>query len=793
LWFFIKNTIYCGKEEVLEVKCPFCDSDDTKVIDKRTSEDGINRRRRECLSCKKRFTTYERIEGSADIKKIKKRNGKIVDFDPGKVTEAIFKAAQAVGGKDRKKAEELAMKVVDYIKKNIQDEIPTVEQVQDIVEKVLIEEGHAKTAKAFILYRQKRTESREQKAFMSKISNVVDSYVNQSDWRVRENSNAGYAISGLQAHISGAVIAEYALEKTYPIEIADAHRNADFHIHDLSLGVFGGYCAGWSLRQLLQEGFNGVPGKVAAKPAKHFDSALGQITNFFGTLQNEWAGAQAFSSFDTYLAPLVKIEKLDIGRVKQGIQEFVFGINQTSRWGNQVPFTNITLDWTVPPDLAEEEVLYGGEKMKGIKYKDCQKEMDMINRAFIEVMMEGDMDGRIFTFPIPTYNITKDFDWDSENTRLLFEMTAKYGTPYFQNFINSSLKPGDVRSMCCRLQLNVKELKNKTGGLFGAGEQTGSIGVVTINLPRIGFLSKTKEEFFERLERLMVLAKKSLEIKRKEVTKNMELGLLPYSRRYLGHFRNHFSTIGLCGMNESCMNFLGKEYNITTQKGREFASEVLDFMREKLKQFQEETGHIYNLEATPAEGTSFRLAKHDKKRFPDIVTQGEEFPYYTNSSQIPVNYTKDIFEALDLQDEIQSKYSGGTVLHGFVGERISDWKVCSKLVKKIAYNYKLPYFTITPTFSICPVHGYIVGEHFTCPHTHNKAQIEKYGHGSDKIECEVFSRVVGYYRPVQNWNDGKKEEFKQRVVFEEKMSMEHEMRNKILESIKKQEIIVEAH
>jgi anaerobic ribonucleoside-triphosphate reductase len=516
-------------------------------------------------------------------------------------------------------------------------------------------------------------------------------------------------------------------------------QNDDDYVYDITTatntficnGILSHNCAGWSLRQILEEGFNGVPGKVAAKPSKHFNAALGQVVNFFGTLQNEWAGAQALNSFDTYLAPLVANDKLDYVHVKQAMQEFIFGINQTSRWGNQVPFTNLTFDWVVPEDMADQKAMVGGKRIERT-YKEFQKEMDMINKAFMEIMMEGDMDHRIFTFPIPTYNITQDFDWESENAKLLFEMTSKYGTPYFQNFINSSLKPGDVRSMCCRLQLDVRELKSKTGGLFGAGEQTGSIGVVTINLPRIGYLSKTEEDFFKRLGHLMGLAKESLEIKRKDVTKNMINGLLPYSKRYLGTLANHFSTIGINGMHECCLNFLGK--GIETKEGKKFAIKVLDFMRDKLQNFQQETGNIYNLEATPAEGTSYRLAKHDKKRYPGIITSGnDKNPYYTNSSQLPVNHTIDIFEALKHQDELQCKYTGGTVLHGFIGEKISDWKVCRELVRKIAYNFKLPYFTITPTFSICPVHGYISGEHQICPHDHTQDEIERYGVEEERI------------------------------------------------------------
>jgi len=672
------------------------------------------------------------------IRKVRKRDGRVVEFCKEKIITAIIKAAEAVGGHDKETADAISDKVISVMEYKYDDmEVPSVEDIQDIVERVLIKTGHAKTAKAYIIYRYKRAEMRADEAFIHKVNDVVDGYIGKADWRVKENSNAGYAISGLQAHISGAIIAEYTLKNVYPKEVADAHRNADFHLHDLSVGTFAGYCAGWSLKQILEIGFNGVPGKVAAKPAKHFNAALGQIVNFFGTLQNEWAGAQALSSFDTYLAPLIANDNLGYKEVKQAMQEFIFGINQTSRWGNQVPFTNLTFDWVVPEDMKKEKVILGGKRIDKT-YREFQEEMNMINKAFMEIMMEGDMDHRIFTFPIPTYNITKDFDWNSENARLLFEMTAKYGTPYFQNFINSSLNPGDVRSMCCRLQLDVRELKSKTGGLFGSGEKTGSIGVVTINLPKIGYLSKTEDEFFDRLGRLMELAKKSLEIKRKEVTKNMNHGLLPYSRRYLGTLAHHFSTIGLNGMHECCLNFLGANKGIDTAEGKRFALKVLDFMRQKLADFQEETGNIYNLEATPAEGTSYRLAKHDKKRYPNIITSGtEKNPYYTNSSQLPVNYTNDVFEALKHQDELQCKYTGGTVLHGFVGEKISDWKTCRELVKKVAYNFKLPYFTITPTFSICPVHGYISGEHQSCPYEHTSEELEKYG-----VEEEQIAEVM---------------------------------------------------
>jgi len=644
---------------------------------------------------------------------IKKRNGKVVPFDRQKIEEAIVKALRVVGNEDQKTAQNISDRVIHTLKKKFGCDTPSVEEVQDVVEAELIASGLAECAKAYILYRNQRSVMRDSQAFLNKIGGIIDGYVGQSDWRVAENSNTSYSISGLQAHISGAVVAEYTLKHFYPKEIAQAHRSGDFHIHDLSVGIFGGYCAGWSLRQLLEVGFNGVAGRVSASAARHFNAALGQVVNFMGTMQNEWAGAQAFASFDTYLAPLAAKDNLNYNQIKQCLQEFVFAINATSRWGNQVPFTNITLDWTVPEDMADMPILYGGKYIEGETYRQFQPQMDMINRAFIEVMTKGDMHGRIFTFPIPTYNITKDFNWDSENADLLFEMTAKYGIPYFQNFINSSLRPQDVRSMCCRLQLDIRQLVNKTGGLFGSGEKTGSIGVVTINLPRLGYCSKDEKEFFEKLEDLLYLAKESLEIKRKEVGKNMDAGLLPWSKRYLGNLNFHFATIGLVGMHECCLNFF-KE-GIDSEKGKAFALKVLDFFRDRIAEFQKETGHIYNLEATPAEGTAYRLARLDKKAYPDIKTAGTDVPYYTNSSQLPANHSDNIFETLKHQDELQTKYTGGTVVHVFLGERMPSAQSCKQLVKKIAHNFKLPYFTITPTFSICPVHGYIKGEHHTCP------------------------------------------------------------------------------
>ncbi len=645
--------------------------------------------------------------------KIRKRGGRIADFDPERITIAAAKALRATGFDNRKLAETICRDVLEQLKgMEFEDDVPEIELIQDLVEQAFVKRGLSKTAKAYILYRAQHEKLREQRAVLMDIQQLVSGYVDQHDWRVNENSNAGFSYASLLSHVSGSVIANYTLANVYPKEMAEAHQSGDFHIHDLSSGIVG-YCAGWSLRQLLLDGFKGYAGRASASPAKHLDTALGQIVNFMCTLQTEWAGAQAFSSFDTYLAPFVREDALDYRQTKQCVQQFIFGLNIASRWG-QTPFTNLTFDWVVPEDLREQPVILGGRTHDEKVYGDYQAEMDLLNRAFLEVMMEGDRDGRIFTFPIPTYNITEDFNWDSENARLLFEVTGKYGLPYFQNFINSALKPGDVRSMCCRLQMDVRKLQNKTGGLFGSGEQTGSVGVVTINLPRLGYLAKTEEEFLSRLEYLMVLAKESLEIKRKVVQRNIDHDLLPYTKIYLGDLRNHFNTIGLVGMNEACLNFLGCA--ISDEEGRQFALKVLDFMRDKMTEFQTQTEHMYNLEATPAEGTSYRLARADKKKFPGIITAGETEPYYTNSTQLPVGFTQDVFEAFDLQDELQARYTGGTVLHGFMTERIADPAQVAELVKRLAYNYKLPYFTISPTFSICPEHGYIPGEHHTCPH-----------------------------------------------------------------------------
>ncbi len=578
---------------------------------------------------------------------------------------------------------------------------------------------------------------------------TIDEYIHQADWRVNANANQGYSLGGMILNTVGKVVANYWLNKIYTKDIRDAHVQGDFYIHDLD--VFAGYCAGWSLRQLLEEGFNGVPGKVESLPPKHLETAVAQMVNFFGTLQNEWAGAQAFSSFDTYLAPFVKKDQMTYEGVKQCIQQFVFNLNVPSRWGTQTPFTNITLDWVCPEDMRERHPLVGGEEQP-FTYGDCQKEMDAINKAFIEVMIAGDAKGRIFTFPIPTYNITRDFDWENPNVQGLFEMTAKYGTPYFQNFINSPLNPSDVRSMCCRLQLDLRQLRQRGGGLFGSAEMTGSVGVVTINMARLGHVSKSKEEFFTRLDRLMKLAKESLELKRETVEDNVRRGLLPFTRRYLPSLHNHFSTIGLNGVNEACRNFFGGDTDIASPEGKQFAADILDFMRKRLADFQEETGHFYNLEATPAEGTTYRFAKEDQKRFPDIIQAGTtENPYYTNSTHLPVTHTDNPLEALDHQDSLQTMYTGGTVLHLFLGERVQDWKTCRAFVKSVAYGYRLPYFTITPTFSVCPSHGYQSGEHQCCP--------------TCGATCEIWSRIVGYFRPVDQWNRGKKGEYAERKEY----------------------------
>ncbi len=683
------------------------------------------------------------------IKKIRKRDGRLVNFEKQKISEAIFKSAQDVGGHDKEEAERLAQKVVDILNRNFKNKIPNVEDVQDIVEKVLIEEGHAKVAKNFILYRQQKANLRETKEFIVDSIKLVEDYIGKEDWRVYENANATYSLPGLLWYSSGTIVTFYGLHHVYPKEISKAHISGYIHIHNLQMAL-NPYCAGWSLRQLLHEGFNGIPGKIECSPPKHLRSAIGQIVNFIGTLQNEWAGAQAFNSFDTYLAPFVREDKLSYEEVKQCIQEYVYNMNVASRWASQTPFTNITLDLTVPKDLAQQKVTVGG-KFQNSVYSDFQDEMDLINKALIEVLTNGDAKGRVFTFPIPTYNLTKDFKWDSEISNMLFAMTAKYGLPYFQNFINSDLNPEDIRAMCCRLQLNLKELqRNITGGRFSSAESTGSLGVVTLNLPHLAYEARNETDFFEKLERYMYLAKESLEIKRKLVERNIQRNLLPYTKRYLGSLKNHFSTLGLIGMHEACLNLLGKDKGIETEEGQKFAIKVLKFMRDKILEYQEETGNIYNLEATPGEGASYRLARKDKKQYPKIITSGKKEPYYTNSTQLPAGYTSDIFSALKHQEPLQKLYTGGTVFHTFLGESI-DRDACKLLVKKIAYQFSIPYFTITPTFSICETHGYLKDEQKICPKCHKAT--------------EVYSRVVGYFRPVKDWNRGKQSEFKDRKVF----------------------------
>lgn len=681
------------------------------------------------------------------ITTIRKRNGEMMPYDNFKIVNAISKAAQASGNDNFSLAFDLGKNVESLLNQRFHPKsIPAVEEIQDLVEKVLIENGLSAVAKAYILYREQHRRTRDTNGLIININRTMDGYLKQQDWRVKENANVGYSLGGLILHNSGAITANYWLENIYSPAVATAHRNGDFHIHDLSM--FSGYCAGWSLRQLIVEGLGGVPHKITSGPAKHLSTLVQQMVNFMGVLQNEWAGAQAFSSFDTYLAPFVKADKLSYSEVKQSIQSFVFGVNTPSRWGSQSPFTNITLDWNVPADLHDQPAVFAG-KLQNFTYGECQSEMDAINKAFLEVLLEGDYEGRGFAYPIPTYNITSDFDWKHPNAELLFSITGKYGTPYFQNFINSTLNPSDVRSMCCRLQLDKRELRNRGGGLFGSDEFTGSIGVVTLNLGRIGYLSSSVDEFNRHVDHLMDLAKESLETKRAVVTSLMEQGLFPYTKRYLRHWNNHFSTIGLIGMNEATLNFMNK--NLIEQEARSFAMDVLAHMRERLVSYQESTGHLFNLEATPGEGTSHRLARIDREKFPHMVIPGDDAPYYTNSSQLPVNATDDIFEALDMQHELQRQYTGGTVFHAFLEECIDDPKTCAKLVKSIAENYRIPYFTISPTYSICHKHGYLSGEQKTCP--------------TCQEATEVYSRIVGYYRPVKNWNDGKKSEYKDRKEF----------------------------
>ena len=685
--------------------------------------------------------------------RVVKRDGKIKDFDISKIVSAIVRAFEAKQKEyNQSTIDFLALKVTAHFHDKIRDELITVEDIQDSVETVLIQAGYDDVAKAYILYRRQHENVRNAKNTFLDYKSLVNNYLKINDWRVKENSTVTYSVGGLILSNSGAITANYWLSEVYDDEVAEAHRNGDIHIHDLSM--LTGYCAGWSLKQLIKEGLGGVPGKITSSPAKHLSTLCNQMVNFLGIMQNEWAGAQAFSSFDTYLAPFVKIDNLSYKQVKQCIQSFIYGVNTPSRWGTQAPFTNITLDWLVPNDLAELNAIVGGKECD-FKYKDCQKEMDMVNKAFIETMIEGDANGRGFQYPIPTYSITKNFDWsDKENNRLLFEMTAKYGTPYFSNYINSDMEPSDVRSMCCRLRLDLRELRKKSGGFFGSGESTGSVGVVTINMPRIAYLSADEADFFQRLDKIMDISARSLKVKREVITQLLEVGLYPYTKRYLGTFNNHFSTIGLVGMNEAGLNAKWIKKDMTTKETQDFSIKVLNHMRTRLSDYQEKYGDLYNLEATPAESTSYRLAKHDRKRFPDIITASKdgETPYYTNSSHLPVGYTEDIFEALEIQDELQTLYTSGTVFHAFLGEKLPDWSSAAALVKKIAENFRLPYYTLSPTYSICTQHGYIAGEKATCPICGSKT--------------EVYSRITGYYRPVQNWNDGKAQEYKDRKEYD---------------------------
>lgn len=682
-----------------------------------------------------------------------KRDGSKADFTLTKINDAIMKAFTATQmSYNNDIIDLLALRVTADFQKKVENDEIHVEDIQDSVERVLGQAGYEEVAKAYILYRKQREKMRAMKSTILDYKDVVNSYVKVEDWRVKENSTVTYSVGGLILSNSGAVTANYWLSEIYDDEIAEAHRNADIHIHDLSM--LTGYCAGWSLKQLIKEGLGGITGKITSAPARHLSVLCNQMVNFLGIMQNEWAGAQAFSSFDTYLAPFVKVDHLSYPEVKKCIEAFIYGVNTPSRWGTQAPFSNITLDWTVPDDLAELPALVGGVEMD-FKYKDCKKEMDMVNKAFIETMIEGDSNGRGFQYPIPTYSITKDFDWsDTENNRLLFEMTAKYGTPYFSNYINSDMQPSDVRSMCCRLRLDLRELRKKTGGFFGSGESTGSVGVVTINMPRIAYLSANKDEFYARLNHMMDIAARSLKIKRGVITKLLNEGLYPYTKRYLGTFENHFSTIGLIGMNEVGLNANWLRADMSDPRTQEFTKEVLNHMRERLSDYQEQYGDLYNLEATPAESTTYRLAKHDRKRWPGIKTAGKpgDTPYYTNSSHLPVDYTVDIFDALDIQDELQTLYTSGTVFHAFLGEKLPDWKAAASLVRTIASNYKLPYYTLSPTYSICKEHGYLAGEVKVCPHCGAKT--------------EVYSRITGYYRPVQNWNDGKLQEYANRTEYD---------------------------
>ena len=682
-----------------------------------------------------------------------KRDNSIVAFGLNKITDAIKKAFDAC---QRDYTQDiidlLGLRVTADFEPKVKNHLISVEDIQDSVESILSQSGYADVAKAYILYRKQHETVRNVSNTILDYKALVDSYVNVEDWRVKENSTVTYSVGGLILSNSGAITANYWLSEIYDKEIAEAHRNADIHLHDLSM--LTGYCAGWSLKQLIQEGLGGIPGKITSAPAKHLATLCNQMVNFLGIMQNEWAGAQAFSSFDTYLAPFIKVDNLSYDQAKKCIESFIYGVNTPSRWGTQAPFSNITLDWTVPDDLKDMPAIVGGKDMD-FTYGDCQKEMDMVNKAFIEIMIDGDAQGRGFQYPIPTYSITKDFDWsDNENNRLLFEMTAKYGTPYFSNYINSDMEPSDVRSMCCRLRLDLRELRKKSGGFFGSGESTGSVGVVTINLPRIAYLAKDEADFYERLDHMMDIAARSLKIKRTVISNLLDAGLYPYTKRYLGNFDSHFSTIGLIGMNEVGLNADWLRKDLTHEETQEFAKEVLTHMRARLSDYQEEYGDLYNLEATPAESTTYRFAKHDRKRYLDIITAAKEgdTPYYTNSSHLPVDYTEDIFSALDIQDQLQTLYTSGTVFHAFLGEKLPDWKAAANLVRKIAENYELPYYTLSPTYSVCKDHGYLNGEQFVCPYCGNKT--------------EVYSRITGYYRPVQNWNDGKTQEYKDRKLYD---------------------------
>ncbi len=692
---------------------------------------------------------------------VQKRNGKVIDFDITKISDAIKMAFEAQEKNYHPSIIDfLALKVTAEFEPKIKEGLIAVEDIQDSVESVLVQAGYADVAKAYILYRRQREKLRNTANTIIDFKTTIDDYLKINDWRVKENSTVTYSVGGLILSNSGALTANYWLSEIYDDEIANAHRNADLHLHDLSM--LTGYCAGWSLKQLIQEGLGGVPGKITSAPASHLATLCNQMVNFLGIMQNEWAGAQAFSSFDTYLAPFVKADNLDYNAVKKCIESFIFGVNTPSRWGTQAPFSNITLDWTVPNDLAELPAIVGGKEMP-FKYKDCKAEMDLINKAFIETMIEGDANGRGFQYPIPTYSITRDFDWsETENNRLLFEMTSKYGTPYFSNYVNSDMEPSDIRSMCCRLRLDLRELRKKSGGFFGSGESTGSIGVVTINMPRIAYLATDEEDFYKRLDHMMDIAARSLKIKREVITRLLDEGLYPYTKRYLGKFDNHFSTIGLVGMNEACLNAKWIRRDLTDPVAQDFTANVLNHMRERLSDYQEKYGDLYNLEATPAESTAYRLAKHDRKRFPEIITASkgdDDTPYYTNSSHLPVGYTDDIFSALDIQDRLQTLYTSGTVFHAFLGEKLPDWKSAANLVRKIAENYRLPYYTLSPTYSVCKNHGYIAGEKATCAKCGEKT--------------EVYSRITGYYRPVQNWNDGKSQEYKDRKTYDIGKSMSH--------------------